>query len=153
MDEALNIIGRLGLAPLEREGGWYRETHRGSRLSSGRASSTAIYYLLRGGEVSRVHRLPCDEVWHFYFGDLVELLVLESPPTVTVHRLGHDLPSGQRPQAVVPAGSWQSARLLPGGRFALMGTTVAPGFESTDFEPGDPVELLSRFPSCGDWFA
>jgi len=149
---AAEIIALLGLEPLPREGGRYRETHRGARAPSGRAASTAIYYLLQAGEVSWIHRLPCDEVWHFYLGDPVELLLLGPPPAAVVHRLGPDLATGQRPQVVVPAGTWQTARLQRGGRFALMGTTVAPGFESTDFEPGSPELLRPAYPAFSSWF-
>lgn len=152
MDEAREIIGRLGLTPLEPEGGWYRETYRGAPTSSGRCTSTAIYYLLCDTEVSRVHRLPNDEVWHFYLGDPVELLILGSPPAGSLYVLGRDLASGQRPQVLVPAGAWQSARLSAGGRFALMGTTVAPGYEATDFDPGEPRALSACYPQYAGWF-
>ena len=146
MQTAAEIIALLGLQPLPEEGGWYAETYRGRTLPGGRAASTAIYYLLEASQVSRLHRLPNDEVWHFYTGDPVELLVLGPPPSGSVHLLGADLAAGQRPQALVPAGHWQGARLKSGGRFALMGTTVAPGFEFEDFESGDRACLAEAFP-------
>jgi len=150
---AAEIVALLGLEPLPREGGWYRETHRGRPLPSGRSASTTIYYLLGEGETSRPHRLPWDEVWHFYLGDPVELLLLGPPPAGAVHRLGPDLSAGQRPQLLVPAMTWQTARLAQGGRFALMGTTVAPGFEFEDFEAGPDEILRDGYPGFADWFA
>lgn len=153
MDEAQAIIQRLGLEPLRPEGGWYRETHRGPRDASGRSASTAIYYLLGAGEVSRVHRLPQDEVWHFYGGDPVELLVLEPGGDGRLILLGRDLSAGQAPQGVVPGGAWQGARLAGAGRWALMGTTVAPGFELGDFDAGDAEALAREFPSWRDLLA
>lgn len=150
MDEAQAIIERLGLTPLQPEGGWYRETYRGPLDSSGRSASTAIYYLLRAGERSRLHRLPKDEVWHFYAGDPVELFVLLPSGEGEVLLLGGDLAAGQRRQAMVPAQAWQGAVLRPGGRYALMGTTVAPGFEPMDFEAGDAEALAQLFPRWRD---
>lgn len=146
MDEAQAIIDRLGLEPLQPEGGWYKETFRGRRDASGRSASTAIYYLLRAGEVSRLHRLPQDEVWHFYAGDPVELLLLEPGGEGRLTRLGGDLVAGQAPQVSVPGGVWQGARLAGTGRWALMGTTVAPGFEADDFEAADAAALADEFP-------
>lgn len=167
---AQQLIAALGLAPLPMEGGYYRETYRSSvSLSPGslpsqyqggeaeprpRAASTAIYYLLSPDTCSRMHRLPTDEVFHFYLGDPVEMLQLE-PRTGTgkVHLLGSDVLGEQQVQVVVPAGVWQGSRLLPGGRFALMGTTMAPGFEFSDFEPGDRTYLQTAFSEFAELIA
>lgn len=134
-----DIIARLGLLP-HPEGGHFRETFRDPRVDgSGRAASTAIYFLLKAGEASRWHRVDAAEVWHFYAGDPLELTVQGPADRArTVHRLGRDIDAGQRPQLVVPAGAWQSARPL--GVWTLVGCTVAPGFEFAGFEllaPGD----------------
>lgn len=135
--DAEEIIHRLGLAP-HPEGGHYRETFRDTVLMpGGRAASTAIYYLLRAGEVSRWHRVDAAEVWHWYGGCALELLIAAGGGAgIDRHVLGPDLTCGQRPQVVVPAGHWQSARSL--GDFTLAGCTVAPGFEFAGFEMAAP---------------
>jgi predicted cupin superfamily sugar epimerase len=151
------LIERLGLEPLHGEGGHYRETWRADEaVSAGslparyvgpRAFGTAILYLLTHDpdSFSAIHRLPTDEVYHFYLGDPVELLELrEGGGTVVV--LGPDLAAGQRVQHVVPRGTWQGSSLLPGGRWALLGTTMAPGFEFADYEAGEREALLAGWP-------
>jgi predicted cupin superfamily sugar epimerase len=100
-----------------------------------RAASTAIYYLLPAGATSARHRVASDEVWHHYAGDPLELTIEQPGGGREVVVLGPDLAGGQRPQAIVPAGAWQSARPL-GERFTLCGCTVAPGFDFADFELG-----------------
>ncbi|HEX3526154.1 MAG TPA: cupin domain-containing protein [Thermoanaerobaculia bacterium] len=124
---AEEVIRLLGLAP-HPEGGFYAETFRPAAPGGGRGASTAIYYLLREGEVSAWHRVrDADEVWHHYLGAPLELRIAGA----TV-RLGSDLAAGERPQAVVPAGAWQTARTL--GGWALVGCTVAPAFQFSSFE-------------------
>jgi predicted cupin superfamily sugar epimerase len=122
---AEEIITSLGLQP-HPEGGYYRETFRDYAGPDGRARSTAIYYLLRAGEEARWHRIDAAEVWHWYAGDALELSLLGSG-TISRVLLGPNLNEGQRPQIVVQARGWQSARPL--GPYALCGCTVAPGFE------------------------
>jgi len=117
--EADEVVEALGLLR-HVEGGWFRETWR-------EAAGTAIYYLLAAGETSRQHRVDKTEVWHFYAGGPLELTVARQRLV-----LGADLVAGQRPQAVVPAGVWQSARPL--GAWALVGCTVAPAFDFAGFE-------------------
>jgi predicted cupin superfamily sugar epimerase len=125
-----DVIRLLDLAP-HPEGGHYRETFRDSSRTNGRSASTAIYYLLRGGEVSRWHRVDASEVWHWYAGAALELSISVGEDTVS-HILGPGLAAGERPQAVVPAHVWQMARSL--GDWTLIGCTVAPGFEFSGFE-------------------
>lgn len=129
------IIALLKLEP-HPEGGYFRETYRDAAgvAPSGegaRAASTAIYFLLRAGEVSRWHTVDAAEVWHHYAGAPLELGIAppEGAPTRTI--VGKNLSAGERPQAVVPAGHWQQARSL--GTFSLVGCTVAPGFEFSSF--------------------
>ena len=151
MDEARRIIETLGLVPLEPEGGWYRETWRDPRRGpDGRSLGTAILYLLTDGSCSTMHRVASDEVFHFHLGDPVECLLLEPGAGGRLLALGADLDAGQRPQIVVPCGVWQGHRLLPGGRWALLGTTMAPGFEVADFEAGDPAALVTEFPAFAE---
>ena len=125
--EAESLIAALDLKP-HPEGGHFRETFRDH--NNGRAYSTAIYFLLRAGEVSRWHRVDAAETWHFYRGAPLELQIGK-----TVLLLGPEIEKGQRPQGVVPAGAWQAARSL--GDYTLVGCTVAPGFEFSGFEMAD----------------
>jgi uncharacterized protein len=122
--EADRLIELLGLKP-HPEGGHFRETFRDSNV--GRAHSTAIYFLLKAGEVSRWHRVDAAEVWHFYRAAPLELCIGKQ-----AYVLGADIDEGQAPQIVVPAGAWQAARSL--GDYTLVGCTVAPGFEFQHFE-------------------
>lgn len=121
-----DIIDMLGLAP-HPEGGFYRETFRDPHAIDGRSVGTAIYFLLRAGEASRLHRVDAAEIWHHYAGAPLKLTVGDKDI-----RLGTDLAAGERPQAVVPAGVWQAAQSL--GVWTLVGCTVAPGFEFSAFE-------------------
>lgn len=125
------VITALGLMP-HPEGGHFRETFRDARTLEGRSASTAIYYLLRGGEVSRWHRVDAVEVWHWYAGAPLELAVGAPDAEAEVIRLGPDLARGERPQAIVPAHHWQQATSL--GPWTLVGCTVAPGFSFEGFE-------------------
>jgi uncharacterized protein len=129
MDPA-EIIQTLGLAP-HPEGGHYREMFRDAAPTGARAASTAIYFLLRAGEVSRWHTVDAAEVWHFYAGDTLEVTIQRPGVPRETHKLGTHLAAGERPQAVVPAYAWQMARPL--GAWTLVGCTVAPGFEFGGF--------------------
>lgn len=150
------LIERLGLEPHPREGGHFVETYRSALripgdvlpelYEGGRDIGTAIYYLLRAGDYSEMHRLPGDEVYHFYLGDPVEMLQLHPDGTGGVIVLGPDVRAGMRPQAVVPGGVWQGSRLQPGGRYALLGATMAPGFDYADYEAGDRGALVEAYP-------
>ena len=126
----------IALLQLERhpEGGWYRQTFRDDN-PGGRAHSTLIYFLLEAGHRSHWHRVDSAEVWHWYAGAPLELLIGDNGPT-TALIVGNDLGAGQRPQGVVPPGVWQSARSL--GDWTLVGCTVAPGFEFEHFELAPP---------------
>jgi len=127
-DEAARLIEILQLKP-HPEGGHYREMFRDD---GARAHSTAIYFLLRAGEISRWHRVDAVEVWHFYRGHPLELAIAEPGKPIARYILGNAIERDEHPQIVVPAYAWQSARPL--GEFALVGCTVAPGFEFAGFE-------------------
>ena len=138
---AEDIIAALKLQP-HPEGGHFRETFRDEPGEGGRALSTAIYYLLRAGEASRWHRVDAAEVWHWYAGAPLELCQCPVGGSPIPQILGNGITTGERPQIVMPAGAWQSARSL--GDWTLVGCTVAPGFEFAGFElapdgwrPGD----------------
>jgi predicted cupin superfamily sugar epimerase len=143
---AAQIIEELGLTP-HPEGGHFRETFRDTHTNaSGRAASTAIYFLLRRGERSRWHRVDAAEVWHWYAGAPLALTIADSGGEREI-RLGSDLLGGERPQAVVPAHAWQQAASL--GEWTLVGCTVAPGFDFNGFElaPEDAVPPFKAFSS------
>jgi hypothetical protein len=117
------------------------------RYDGPRCASTAIYFLLSGGDFSAFHRLKSDEVWHFYAGNGLELFVLDHEGGVTLHHMGNSLDLGQIPQAVARAGSWLAACPVDPTSFALVGCTVAPGFEFNDLELGDRATLIDQFPA------
>lgn len=126
------VICLLDLKP-HPEGGHFRETFRDVRpVETGRAASTAIYFLLMAGECSRRHRIDAAEVWHWYAGAPLALEIAEAAGKTACVTLGNALGAGQHPQAVVPAHAWQAARTL--GEWTLVGCTVAPGFEFAEFE-------------------
>jgi predicted cupin superfamily sugar epimerase len=153
---AKEIIRLLELEPLEMEGGYFRQSYRStetiplralpSRYKSQKVFGSAIYYLLAPDQYSSLHRLPTDEIFHFYLGDPVTQLRLNPDGTSQIVTLGTDLLSGQRPQVVVPGGTWQGALLSSGGRFALLGTTMAPGFDYSEYEPGERDALTTLYP-------
>jgi predicted cupin superfamily sugar epimerase len=158
---AEELIAALDLKPLPVEGGYYRETYRSDlrlpaaalapRYTSDRSAATAIYYLLTPETFSALHRLPGDEVYHFYLGDPVELLLLDAMAgRGTVVTLGSDVLGGQRPQLLVPRGVWAGSALKAGGRVALLGTAMAPGFEFADFEAGSRGVLTAAFPAFAE---
>lgn len=133
---AAEVVRLLDLAP-HPEGGFYRETFRDAAAGpTGRAASTAIYYLLGAGDVSEWHRVDAAETWHFYAGAPLVLTVSSNGHDAEARHLGPGLTAGQRPQIIVPAGWWQTATSL--GAWTLVGCTVAPGFDFAGFELAPP---------------
>ncbi len=132
---AAEVVRLLDLRP-HPEGGHFRETFRDARGESGRAASTAIYYLLGAGETSRWHRVDAAEIWHFYAGAPLVITISPDGHDAAAHRLGPDLAGGERPQVAVPADAWQTAASL--GAWSLVGCTVAPGFAFAGFEMAPP---------------
>ncbi|KEZ76104.1 cupin domain-containing protein [Salinisphaera hydrothermalis] len=154
-----DIIQRLCLQP-HPEGGYYRQTYQAAdtlastglpdRYDGPRAAATAIYFLLRDAEVSHLHRLKSDEVWHFYTGDPLIVHVITPEGQHIEQMLGHDLVAGQAPQFVVPQGAWFGAEMAGSQGFALVGNTVAPGFDFDDFELADAAERIADWPQHAD---
>lgn len=153
------IIDLLKLKPHPKEGGFFSETYRAEetipagalpkRYGGVRAFGTCIYYLLTPGTFSAIHRLQSDEIFHFYLGDPVEMLRLFPDGRGKTVTIGFDLRAGMMPQVIVPRGVWQGSRLVAGGKFALLGCTVAPGFDFADYEHGRREDLLANHP--GFW--
>ena len=155
MTSAEEWIEALQLKP-HPEGGFYREVYRSmseveadalpDRFKTPRVHSTSIYFLLRAGDVSRLHRIRQDEIWHFHDGDGAIVHRIDADGHSTRHALGRDPNAAQSPQVVIPAGEWFGGEVAPGGSFVLVGCTVAPGFEFEDLEMADRAELSARFP-------
>ena len=154
---ANDIIEKLKLIPMPDEGGYYRETYRsdipkiaastfGIESNLLRSVSTAIYYFVIPESFSALHKVRSDEIFHFYSGDAVEMVQIDEFGKESNYTIGSKIENGEVPQVVVPRGVWQGLRLKKGGQWALMGTTVAPGFEFEDFELGHRNELLKQFP-------
>ena len=149
-----DVIRALHLHPHPVEGGYFRETYRSAATLSAhggtRNVSTAIYYLLKPGHVSELHVLPTDEVFHFYMGAPVRMLQLWPDGTGREITLGPNLTAGEVPQLVVPAGVWQGTRLAGDTGFALLGCTVAPGFDYADYASASRAELAAKWPAFAD---
>jgi len=150
----------LNLAPHPCEGGWFRQTWRAEesiphaalpdRYPAERAGGTCIYYLLEPSTFSEMHRLASDEIFHFYYGDPVEMLQLWPDGSARTVILGSDLARAQHPQLIVPKYVWQGSRLIAGGQVALFGCSVSPGFDYADYESGHRDALLSNYPQFPD---
>jgi predicted cupin superfamily sugar epimerase len=127
-DEVIRLLA-LAVHP---EGGYYRETFRDFTKAGERSASTAIYFLLKQGQISRWHRIDAVEVWHWYGGAPLRLQIRNAEEPIETVLLGNNLLKNERPQAVVPAQAWQTAETI--GAWTLVGCTVAPGFEFAGFE-------------------
>jgi len=152
-DRAQELIERLGLIP-HPERGHYVETYRAplavdaASHGGARAASTAIYFLVtRAQPTTYLHRLKSDELFHLYEGGPLDVLLLGPGGAGEVRRLGLDLAAGERPQLVIPAGTWFAVELAATASHCLFGCTVAPGFDFADFELAQGPELATRFPA------
>ena len=150
-----DLIAALNLQP-HPEGGWYRETYRApetvassalpERFDGQRSHATAIYFLLNSESFSALHRLKSDELWHFYSGSPLTVHVIHADGRYTPIKLGPDLAQGETFQAVVPHGCWFGATVDTPDCYALVGCSVAPGFDFADFEMADRESLSEEFP-------
>jgi predicted cupin superfamily sugar epimerase len=151
------LIKKLNLEPLKREGGYFYQTYRSSqtikkeffknRYNHDKCLKTAIYYLLTPDTKSRLHRLKTDEIYHFYSGDPVLMILIYPDDRLEKIILGNRIDKNEIPQFRVPSDTWQGSLLLPDGRYALMGTTMSPGFDFSDYEEPDRNGLLKKFPA------
>ena len=145
-EAALALIEHFGMEPLPVEGTFFASTYRSSASTpAGIPVGTAIVGLYCDDPPSRslFHRLDFDEVWHFYGGDPIRLVLLYPDGGSGEVILGNDVLAGQHVQFVIPAGVWQAGELVRGGEWALFGCTVAPGFTGACFEGGTISALLS----------
>ena len=153
---AREIIELLDLKPHPEEGGFFSEVYRSplqlpgsvleGRVDESRSLATSIYYLLTPETFSTMHRLRFDEIFHFYLGDSVTMINLLPEGGSETIVLGSDLRRGERVQHIVCQDVWQGSFLNPGGEFALLGTTVSPGFDYRDYEAGDADLLCRQYP-------
>lgn len=149
------IIERLDLQP-HPEGGYYKETYRSAGCISpenlndnyqgSRNYATCIYFLLTSSEFSALHKIHQDEIWHFYAGSPIRLHVISESGVYTKYIIGNAIEKGETPQLVVPGGHWFGAEVMDTDSYALVGCTVAPGFDFDDFFLGSKDELTTRFP-------
>jgi predicted cupin superfamily sugar epimerase len=149
-------INHLALSP-HPEGGYYRATYKSdltiartalpSSYQGDRSASTAIYFLLDEGNFSAFHRIASDEVWHFYAGGSLIVYVIDPEGNYSELHLGDGSEEGEVFQAVVKAGCWFASRVRDAAGFALVGCTVAPGFDFADFELAGRSELTRKFPA------
>jgi uncharacterized protein len=143
---ARDYIQTLSLLP-HPEGGYYKETYRSEEsielkgFGGKRNFSTAIYFLLEKGNFSALHKIKSDEIWHFYTGDVLEIIEIDTQGELKVTELGEG-----NFQYCVPAGNWFGSRVKQGGKFSLVGCTVSPGFDFADFEMADRKKLSAAFP-------
>lgn len=153
------IIKALHMLPHPIEGGFFAETYRSSAeipqqklpgYPAARSLATAIYYMLTPDSFSAMHRVRGDEMFHFYLGDPVEMLQLHSDGSGEIIVLGQDILANMKLQHNVPAGVWQGSRLREGGKFALLGTTMSPGFDYADYESANRDALIAQFPNFAD---
>lgn len=161
---AQQIIEHLNLEPLPEEGGYFRRTYETAERIDIAALppryrettahpqelllGTAIYALFTATDFSAMHRLNSDEIYHFYYGDPLELLLLHPDGSGETIVLGTDFATGMTPQVVVPQDAWQGSIIRAGGAhgFSLIGTTMAPGFEWSSFELGERAALIEQYP-------
>jgi uncharacterized protein len=157
-DIAAELMRIFGMQPLPIEGGFYAQTYRSpekieraalpERYQEDRLFGTAILYLYNTDAdcFSAMHRLPTDEIYHFYMGDPTEMLLLYPDGRTERVVMGQDVFNGQKVQFVAPKGVWQGSHLIEGGNYALVGTTMAPGYADNDYEGGDRDELIREYP-------
>jgi len=138
------------------EGGSFREIYRAEHIlpkevlkpghNGERAVSTSIYFLLEYGQFSAFHRIASDELWHHYEGTALCIYEIQTDGKLIKHLLGKDFDNGERPQVIIPAGSWFGSRVEEESGYTLCGCTVAPGFDFADFELADKVQLIQQYP-------
>ena len=149
------LIKKLDLIPLLPEGGYFKQVYKSKNTLNTpygvRSTLTSIYYLLDDKTYSCFHKLPSDEIYHFYNGDRVELYLLFEDGTSKKVILGEGTLNGESCQYLVPANTWQASKIIEGGKYALLGTTMSPGYEDADFILGTRQELINKYPKQVSW--
>jgi len=150
------IIKLYDMAPLLPEGGYIKviktsetiikKEHLPDKYTSDKPIYGTILFLITQDSFSKLHFLPTDGVYHFYLGDPVEQLQLFKDGSGRIIRMGHDILNGELIQSIAPADAWHGTRLLSGGKFALVGTTMSPGYTDNDYIHGSAKKLIERYP-------
>jgi hypothetical protein len=163
MPTAQQLIDRFNLKPLAVEGGLFARTYLAEetispealppRYTEAHPFGTAILVLFtdQPDSFSALHKLPTDEVYHFYLGDPIELTLLYPDGHVELVTLGQDVLNNQKIQHAVERGVWQGSRLLPGGSYALFGTTMSPGYHHSDYVGGEREALIAQYPAAAEY--
>lgn len=144
-ETAQTYIRALRLEP-HIEGGFFREIYKHSQFYNGRRLSSTIYYLLKSGQVSKFHRLNCDEIWFFHDGSTIMIHQISESGRLTTHRLGLSVKNDEQPQVMIPAHTVFGAELAEEDSFGLVSCMVSPGFEYQDFELFDARTLVEQYP-------
>jgi uncharacterized protein len=149
------LIDKYKLQP-HPEGGWYTQTYKSAdiipscsvpeQFPDNRPYSTAIYFLLEAGSYSAFHKIKSDECWHFYYGDPLQIFIINHSGEMQMITLGINFSNNEHFQYVVPANSWFASRPAANSSFSFVGCTVSPGFEFTDFELANQADLIANFP-------
>jgi predicted cupin superfamily sugar epimerase len=142
------LVEMFRLRPLEGEGGFFRRTWFRPADQGSKPEASCILYLITPESFSALHRLAHDEMFHFYLGDPCRSITMNESGVIEETILGQDVRAGMRVQHLVPGGTWQATKLLAGGRFALLGTTMSPGFHESDFELGTSALLAGLKPGA-----
>ncbi len=149
-----DIINQLKLEPHDAEGGFFHELYRSKEKTTrgDHCLGTSIYYLMKPGNQSRWHKVASDEIWLYHSGTPAIQLLLFADGSWEERVIGSDIPKGQSPQSIIPAGTWQAAVLADNSPecWGLFGAVVFPGFEFSDYEPGNGKILAEQYPGAAD---
>lgn len=156
-EKARNYIQKLELKK-HPEGGYFREIYRAAEMiyvdvpdkRLRRNYSTSIYFLLDGKHISKFHKIKSDELWHFYDGSSIIISIIDGKGKPSQITLGNKIDQGELFQTVIKKNNWFAAELINKKSFALVGCTVSPGFDFSDFEFGDKDKLISQYPKLKD---
>ena len=152
MQTGSDIARQLKLAPVPDEGGSFARLYTAEAKTGKHSAASSIVYLLRGREISRWHKLKCDEVWMYHDGTSAVQLLLFPDGTWSERTVGPDVMRGEMPQSIVPAGTWQSTVLTrrTEDAWGLFGTVCTPGFEYELYTGGEPAELMKQYPGAAE---
>jgi uncharacterized protein len=149
------IVKELNLLP-HPEGGYYKETYRSEGkiphaflspdFSGDRNMATGIYFLIKKGNFSALHKIKSDETWHFYYGDALEVIEIDTEGNLKITKIGSNIIEGESFQYTVKANTWFGSRVSNNGNYSLVGCTVYPGFDFNDFELANREDLIKLFP-------
>ena len=149
------LVKHLDLSP-HPEGGYYKETYRSKgtileaalpkEFGGDRNYATAIYFLIEKDNFSALHKIKSDETWHFYSGDALEVIEINEQGELKITLVGNKIMEGEIFQYTVKANTWFGSRIKAGGNYSLVGCTVAPGFDFSDFELAERQTLSAQYP-------